>query len=574
MGRVTTPTPEPGTLIARRYRLQRELGRGAMGSVWAAFDEELHRPVAVKAVLRPPGMPDSRAVEMRERALREARAIAALSHPNTVTLYDVVRQDGEPFVVMELVTSASLNDLIRDRGPLSVVQVAAVANAVAAALDAAHRAGITHRDVKPGNVLVAEDGRIKLTDFGISRNVAEATLTSGGMMLGTPAYIAPEVAAGQKVTPAADLWSLGATLFTALSGYPPYDAGNVLRTVNEVVHGAVPEPVNAGELAPVVAGLMTKDPAVRMSLVDVQRRVYPLLPEPGTPLFPPKVADAVPPPPTRPVVRVTPKPVIAPDTPLAADPGPLPFPLRETTAVAEPEPPIRRRPWVTALVGVAAVLMFLVGTAGGFAATRTAAGQSLLPPPSPVARTLPPAVTVTTLAPRTAVAVHLNGEQGGKFTVQVAPDWATYVEQRSDGPLASTVVRFVSPDGVHQFSVQRLPGYYGTGQKIESYLQRQRNSWGNGDHYNELSRAPVAALSTSSPEGGMEISYRTVETSVAAEKGAGGDGENDLGRVHYARLLPHDQDLWVIELTSPVDQEESSRDLFTKIAETFELIDG
>ena len=144
-------------VVAGRYRLRSVLGSGSMGTVWSAYDEFLHRPVAVKEVLLPPGVPASQADELRERTLREARAIAVLSHPNVIILHDVARENGEPFVVMELLPSRSLAHLLRDHGPLSVEQAAAVGNAVAAALEAAHAAGITHRDVKPGNVLVAAD---------------------------------------------------------------------------------------------------------------------------------------------------------------------------------------------------------------------------------------------------------------------------------------------------------------------------------------------------------------------------------------------------------------------------------
>src|SRR5882757_4117713 len=200
-------TPEPPSddrsrVIAGRYRLEHVLGNGSMGTVWAAYDEFLQRKVAVKEVLLPPGIPAGEADALRERTLREARAIAVLSHPNVVTLHDIARQDGEPFVVMELVPSRSLAEVVRQQGPLNTQQTAAVADAVAAGLEAAHRAGITHRDVKPGNVLVGDSGQIKLTDFGIARNVAENTMTSTGIMLGSPAYIAPEVASGQEVTPA------------------------------------------------------------------------------------------------------------------------------------------------------------------------------------------------------------------------------------------------------------------------------------------------------------------------------------------------------------------------------------
>ena len=204
-------------MIAGRYRLRSVLGSGSMGTVWSAYDEFLHRQVAVKEMKVPPGIPASQADELRERTLREARAIAVLSHPNVIVLHDVAREHDQPFVVMELLPSRSLAHILRDHGPLTVEQAAAVGIAVASALECAHEAGITHRDVKPGNVLVASDGRIKLTDFGIARNVSEATMTRTGIMLGSPAYIAPEVASGGAVTPAADLWGLGATLYALLS---------------------------------------------------------------------------------------------------------------------------------------------------------------------------------------------------------------------------------------------------------------------------------------------------------------------------------------------------------------------
>src|ERR1044072_4452100 len=259
-----TSPAKPNRLIAGRYRLRRVVGQGSMGTVWEAYDEYLHRPVAVKEVRLPEGMPAPEADELRERTLREGRAIAVLSHPNVITLHDVAREQGEPFVVMEYMAARSLAELLRAGGKLTTEQSALIGDAVAAGLEAAHRAGITHRDVKPGNVLVAEDGRVKLTDLGIARNVSERTMTRTGIMLGSPAYIAPEVASGGEVTPAADLWGLGATLFAAIEGRPPYDVnGAVLETVNQVVHGEVPTTSHDGPLADAVAALMVKDPAER-----------------------------------------------------------------------------------------------------------------------------------------------------------------------------------------------------------------------------------------------------------------------------------------------------------------------
>jgi eukaryotic-like serine/threonine-protein kinase len=285
--------------IAGRYRLTETLGSGAMGTVWAGYDEVLHRAVAIKELRVPPGVPEAEMVTMRERMLREARTLGGLSHPNVITLYDVVDVGGDPYVVMELLPSRNLSEVIGAQGRLGVAQAATVGMAMASALQAAHRAGITHRDVKPGNVLVAHDGRIKLTDFGIARKRDDVTMTQTGLVLGSPAYIAPEVAAGQPVTPAADLWGLGATMFAAVEARPPYDVdGDPVKTVTAVVHAEVPRVGQTGPLADVISGLMVKDPQQRLSLVDVKRRLRPLLQDPEDPLFPGAPEAFVPPPDT------------------------------------------------------------------------------------------------------------------------------------------------------------------------------------------------------------------------------------------------------------------------------------
>ena len=279
---------EPERRIGGRYRLSAQLGSGAMGTVWAGYDEVLQRRVAVKELKVPPGVPTQEALDMRERIMREARALGGLSHPNVITVFDVVVDvNGEPLVVMELVPSRDLAELIGQQGALDVRQAAVVGFATAGGLRAAHRAGITHRDVKPGNVLIGDDGRIKLTDFGIARNVADAPMTSAGLVLGSPAYIAPEVAAGQAVTPAADLWGLGATLFAAVEGRPPYDVhGDPVKTITEVVDGEVPRPHGAGPLQDVIAALMVKDPDSRMSLEQARLRLRPLIDDPDDPSYP------------------------------------------------------------------------------------------------------------------------------------------------------------------------------------------------------------------------------------------------------------------------------------------------
>ncbi|SMC68358.1 serine/threonine-protein kinase [Lentzea albidocapillata] len=534
-------------LIAERYQLLHVLGQGSMGTVWAARDEVLGRQVAVKGILHTPGMPDVEAAHLRERTMREARAVAALSHPNLVTLYDVVQHDGDPYVVMELVPSRSLGEVLQEQGCLTEKQGAAVLDAIAAALESAHRAGITHRDVKPGNVLIADDGRVKLTDFGIARNVAEATMTARGITLGTPAYIAPEVAQGGDVSAAADRWSLGATMWAAMAGEPPYVGKNVMQTINAVINGDVPVPAGAGRLAPVISGLMRKEPTERLSLVDVRKQVYQLLPEPGTDAF--EVRAAVQPP-----IVVRPKPRIEPDAPLADDPGPLPFLVTKPLGA-----PRRRGRLTSAFVLVVAVLLFVAGSGGGFALTRFAAGASLLPPTEQTLPTLPTLPTSATLQPRTASAVLANGDQGGKFTLHVEQSWSAYAEQRSSNQRlpASAMVHFVSGSGAYEATVQRFPEYYPK-RDIKMYVAGVQARWPGRFFGGEM--VPTPDLAGPHSEASVQFIYRTVE----------GDEPNALRRSHFSRVLPHGNDLWVVEVVVPTEQEDEARvRLFDAIASTF-----
>ncbi len=560
-GPVTGPPQQPTLasqrLIADRYRLGRVIGRGSMGVVWLAYDEVLHRPVAVKEVQLPPGMPVGEANDVRERTLREARAIAALTHPNVVAVHDVAKQGVEPFVVMELVPGRSLARLIGRSGPLNTEQAAAVADALAAGLDAAHRRGITHRDVKPGNVLVGADQQVKLTDFGISRNVSEVTMTSSGLVLGTPAYIAPEVAAGDPVTNAADLWSLGATLFAAITGKPPYDAGDdALETVNEVVHGDVPAPPADSPLAGVISGLMVKDPAERISLVEVRRRIRPLLPEPGSMVFPPDEAEPdAGPADNKPTTSLAPEPEpAAPPAPgqLAPAPGPLPF------AVSAPLAPVpgplpfarrlsagRRRGRVAGvLLVVLAVVLFTAAAGGGFVAARMLAGRPVLPPshansaPPGSVPQAPPVKSFTTVAMQAALR---SGTPGGNFSVSVPVGWTKFVEQRGKQALLpeSTAVHWVRSDGTAELSVERFADY--SPRTMQNYLNaiRQADPAGNLLGANDV------------PD---EYLFRTGETA----------------RSQYFDLKQVGTDLWVLSVTVPTIQEDSGKtQLFDKIRTTF-----
>jgi hypothetical protein len=242
-----------------------------MGTVWRAEDELLGREVAVKEVLFPAGLSERDQDVLRERTRREARAAARLDHPSAVTVYDVVEQDGSPYLVMELVEARTLSEVVRTDGPLSPQRTAHVGLALLGALETAHRQGIVHRDVKPGNVLLGPDvgglpGRVVLTDFGIASTAGDASITSTGLLLGSPAYIAPERARGHAPGPPSDLWSLGATLFTAVEGRPPYDGGgDPLLTVTAVVTGEHEPYVAAGPLEPVLEGLLERDPQQRLT---------------------------------------------------------------------------------------------------------------------------------------------------------------------------------------------------------------------------------------------------------------------------------------------------------------------
>ncbi|MDQ2882725.1 MAG: protein kinase [Actinomycetota bacterium] len=544
-------------LVAGRYRLGAVLGRGTMGTVWSAHDEVLGRPVAVKEVLLPPGIPDAEADALRERSLREARAIAALSHPNVVTLYDVAREGAAPFVVMELVASASLAELLRD-GALPPDRVISIGAAVAAALQAAHAAGITHRDVKPGNVLMAHDGRIKLTDFGIARNPADQTLTATGLMLGSPAYIAPEIASGGPINPASDLWGLGATLFAAVEGRPPYDAGTAMATVAAVVHDEVPRASCSGPLAEVIGGLMVKDPTRRMPLSQV-RQLLGAPPEPadhrsavraGAAAGPLPPADAPLVTPTSTPARVAEKNPAAPAKPrrrtgqLATDPGPLPFAVApdvdpQTAAGA----PTARRVKATgagrrAILWILAVVLFFGAAISGFGAVRVAGGRP--PVPELGAKTsVGPSADDVVLKPRGLQITQLDGTPAERFTITVPQDWPEYLEQRPLGSDSDAVLRFLSPDGSEVIAIERITGALAGG-GVDRYLT---------GYLRKLAQAVPELVETQRQNlsgGALDATYRTQE---------GGE----LRRTTYLRLLPVRADLWMVSVTVPTEREGAGR---------------
>ncbi|WP_129843734.1 serine/threonine-protein kinase [Streptomyces sp. RFCAC02] len=274
---------EHGQLLADRYRLTSLLGQGGMGAVWRAYDEQLGRDVALKELRLPEHLRGEERATWIARMDREARAAARLKHPGIVTVHDrITGADGRPWIVMELVTGGSLEDLLRRQGPLSPQHVAAIGRQVAAALNAAHRKGITHRDIKPANILL-EDGRAVLTDFGIAALDGDVTLTATGSIMGTPAFMAPEQVRGLPATAASDLWSLGATLYTAVEGHPPF-AGSAPSAVLVAVATEPPDPpVQAGPLTPTLAGLLRKEPAERLTMEQLHDQLDRVVGTPPTP---------------------------------------------------------------------------------------------------------------------------------------------------------------------------------------------------------------------------------------------------------------------------------------------------
>ncbi|MEW2358819.1 serine/threonine-protein kinase [Spirillospora sp. NPDC029432] len=290
-------------LVARRYRLVGELGRGGMGVVWRARDEVLGREVAVKEVLMPAGLTEAERSALSQRAVREARSAARLSHPGVVTVFDVVVEEARPWVVMELVEGRSLQQEIRREGPLSPDRAARIGRRLLGALGAAHAVGILHRDVKPGNVLLADDGRTVLTDFGIAVIEGEATLTQDGGVLGSPAYIAPERMRGGRARPESDLWALGATLYAAVEGRTPFHRDDPVAVFGAVLTEEPDPPMRAGPLRPVLDGLLQKDPARRMPAGVVEALLLvaggddpePSWPVPGRPGIPVPARVAAPP---------------------------------------------------------------------------------------------------------------------------------------------------------------------------------------------------------------------------------------------------------------------------------------
>ncbi|MFI6595608.1 serine/threonine-protein kinase [Nonomuraea sp. NPDC050536] len=268
-------------LVGGRYQLIQQIGRGGMGIVWQARDTSIGRDVAIKQVMPPQGMAAADAAALRARTLHEARTAAQIRHPAVVGVHDVVDEGGEPWIVMELVRGRSLDQVIKAGGPMSPQWAASVGLFVLSALASAHARGLLHRDVKPGNVLMADDGRILLSDFGIAAP-SGAAVQPGTVPVGTPGYTPPEcLTEPMRPGPYSDLFSLGATIYYAVEGAPPFQRPNAMATLGAVMTEPPRPPQRAGALAPILQGLLAKDPAHRPDTATLRQALTKLTGRPG-----------------------------------------------------------------------------------------------------------------------------------------------------------------------------------------------------------------------------------------------------------------------------------------------------
>ncbi|GAA4860673.1 hypothetical protein GCM10023222_10380 [Saccharopolyspora cebuensis] len=384
-------------MIAGRYRLEQRIGSGAMGVVWRAVDERLHRTVAVKLLIVQPGYTPEETEEARQRTMREGRIAARLQHQNAIVVFDTAEDEGQPVLVMEYLPSQSLATVISEHGVLPPMQVAKIGLQVAGALAAAHMAGIVHRDLKPGNILLGDNGEAKITDFGISRAIGDVAVTKSGILAGTPAYLAPEVALGRDPAPASDVFSLGSTLYAAIEGTPPFGVDdNAISLLHRVARGEVDEPRQAGPMGPALMQLLRPDPVERPTMAQARDLLQAVVDGRPIPNATPNAGWQ------RPAAGTTRQQQPPSRTRVAAGAAPA---THYGPAVAESSS--SQRNWRTIAVWVAAVIAaVLVGVLAANAfGGRGGDAQSSAPPPSEPA---PPPVasqpTTTQAAPTTTAA--------------------------------------------------------------------------------------------------------------------------------------------------------------------------
>ncbi len=439
-------------LIADRYRVVRPIGRGGMGTVWLCEDGVLNRRVAVKRIGGLPGDDTDQAA----RAMREARVTAALNHDHAVSVFDVVDEGGATWLVMEYVPSRTLAELIKAEGPLTPRRAASIGAQVADALATAHGLAIVHRDVKPGNILVSEGDRAKISDFGIARGHTDLTLTQTGMMTGTPTYFAPELARGEHPSFASDVWALGATLFSAVEGKPPFPAQETpLATLGLIARESAPRAERAGPLADVIAAMLAREPTQRWSMERVR-----------TALEEVAQSDTVPAPVPVPVPEPTPSAAAAP-------------PPRTPAPTESPDVPHTREPATSGRTSravrwgiVAAVALIVLGAAGlalwvalsnGSQPSAASPGADRSPktsgpassPTSPAESTSPESTTDTTTDPTTDPPAGSSGNGSAARAESFVSDYYTLVPEDLDAGWAE-----LSPDYQREVGRSSYDGFW------------------------------------------------------------------------------------------------------------------
>ncbi|CAM5529611.1 protein kinase domain-containing protein [Streptomyces microflavus] len=482
-----------GLVLAGRYRLGEVLGRGGMGKVWRAHDEVLHRTVAVKELTAGLYVAEADRLVLHARTQKEARAAARITHPGVVTVHDVIEYDKRPWIVMQYVDGPSLADQAKESGEIAPREAARIGLHVLSALRAAHGAGVLHRDVKPGNVLLARDGQVLLTDFGIAAIEGDSTITRTGELVGSIDYLAPERVRGGDPGPASDLWSLGATLYTAVEGRSPFRRTSPISTMQAVVTEEPPAPVNAGPLGPVITALLRKDPADRPTAAETEQMLLDAMEGRE-----PRSAQA-----HVPTQRVEEQPGFAyagSDGSTARLPGPAPSTTVPTAPVAGPSsaPVTRRggsRRWRTALVVVVAAAV--LGGAAGLAAMKYGEGASAddrTTPTTPSAPQTTPAPSGTPPAQGTPEILdgwHRVDDPAG-FSLVVPKSWTREVndgqiDYTPDGgahririsvdPAPDFDHPYLHMENMEQQLSERLPGYQRIGLEKNTFRDRPGSLW-------------------------------------------------------------------------------------------------
>ncbi len=374
----------PDELIAGRYRLVRLVGSGGMGAVWEAQDERLRRPVAVKQLHGQHGLPPADAELANQRAMREARITARLHHRHAVPVFDVVQHEGRPCLIMQFLPSVTLASLLREGGPLQPDEAAKLGAQISSALAAAHAVGIVHRDVKPGNILITDDGNALISDFGISHALGDATLTATGLVHGTPAFLSPEVARGATSTFPSDVFSLGSTLYAALEGAPPFGTDpNTIALLHRVASGEFPPPQRSGPLTPILLEMLAVDPETRPSMEAAATALNNIATGDAT-VAPELLA------PTMPMEPATAATALLDPAPAEPAPPPEPSPPPVPPPADEDEDLTPRRPAPVAAAAIAAARRCGPAAAAPAAAAAARSAPSPPPPSRPNARAAEP----------------------------------------------------------------------------------------------------------------------------------------------------------------------------------------